>query len=75
MKNPININAFNEDQHQCIGHREGDWIIFHCPLCKDYERRINWKTHEVKVRRGSSNAAHSGSHAPVSTDDGMFSAN
>lgn len=63
------------DTHQCLSHREGDWIIFHCPLCKDYERRVNWKTREVKVRRGSSNAVHAGSHAPVDGSGGNFSEN
>ncbi|MCB0522176.1 MAG: hypothetical protein H6577_14030 [Lewinellaceae bacterium] len=69
------FDIFNQEQHQCLSHREGDWIIFHCPICKDYERRINWKTREVKVRRGSSTAAHAGSHAPVSSDVENFSIN
>lgn len=75
MENQQSFELFNEEQHQCIGHREGDWIIFHCPLCKDYERRINWKTREVKVRKGDSNITHAGSHGPVASDDSVFSRN
>lgn len=70
-----NLNDQNGDQHQTIGHRDGDWIIFTCPICRDYERRINWKTHKVMVKKGNSTASHAGSHAPVRTDVGTFSVN
>ncbi|MBI5917254.1 MAG: hypothetical protein HY842_17935 [Bacteroidetes bacterium] len=68
-------HPFRENRHQCIGHREGDWIIFVCPICKDYERRINCKTKEMMVKRGMSNATHVGSHAPVALNARLFSAN
>lgn len=74
MKSP-SFDAFNEEQHPCIGHQEGDWIIFTCPLCLDYERRINWKTSEIKVRKGDSTANHFGSHAPLKTTVQTFSPN
>jgi hypothetical protein len=74
MKNPM-FKPAQQEVHHCISHQEGEWIIFHCPVCKDYERRVNWRTKEVKVRRGSSTAAHDGSHAQVPGDFGNFCAN
>lgn len=32
--------------HTCESRREGDWIIFTCPNCPEYESRINFKTEE-----------------------------
>lgn len=64
-----------EVEHHCIGHKEGNWIIFTCPVCRDYQRRINCVTKEVIVRKGSSNAVHVGSHAPVMTSVGNFCEN
>jgi hypothetical protein len=62
-------------EHQCIGHQEGDWIIFHCPVCRQYERRVNRVTKEVRVRKGNIEAVHVGSHQRVSTNPGLFSFN
>ncbi|MCF8244654.1 MAG: hypothetical protein K9J37_09480 [Saprospiraceae bacterium] len=62
-------------EHHCIGHKEGDWIIFICPVCKDYQRQINCVTKQVTVRQGNSNAVHIGSHAPVITTMDNFSIN
>ena len=47
-------------EHECTSHREGDWVIFRCPLCPGYERRFNWVTGEMQVDRGGSTALHSG---------------
>lgn len=74
MQKPI-FDAFNEGQHPCIGHREGDWIIFTCPICKGYERRVNWKTQEVRVRKYGSGFSHFGSSAPVVADQVLKSVN
>ncbi|RMG27422.1 MAG: hypothetical protein D6730_07250 [Bacteroidetes bacterium] len=49
--------------HACEAHRSGDWIVFRCAECPDYERRINWRTGEVKVRN-SSEVLHSGTYLP-----------
>lgn len=66
MSKPI-IEILNEDQHVCIGQRQGDWIVFICPICKGYERRVNWDTGEVKVKRGNSKFNHTGSFAPMTS--------
>lgn len=63
MEQPI-INAFEQNQHTCISHKEGDLIIYTCPQCKNYRRTVNWKTGQTIVE-GSSNAIHVGSHAPM----------
>lgn len=68
-------NHQQEKEHQCIGHKEGDWIIFTCPVCKDYQRQINCVTKQVTVRKGNSNAIHVGSHAPVITNLSCFGEN
>lgn len=34
--------------HHCTSHREGEWIIWRCPLCSGYERRFNWKTGQMQ---------------------------
>ncbi|MCB0576138.1 MAG: hypothetical protein KDC61_16405, partial [Saprospiraceae bacterium] len=41
-------------------HRDGEWIIWRCPQCEGYERRLNWNTGEMSVRRGDSTAQHTG---------------
>ena len=41
--------------------RQGDWIIWRCARCNGYERKYNWKTGEMRVRRGGSDAQHTGS--------------
>ena len=52
-------------QHECEANQEGDWIVFRCPICKDYERRINWRTGEMKAKNKSSFISHSGQHCPT----------
>lgn len=51
MNLKLEIND-GELRHNCQGHQEGDWLVFTCSLCKDYERRINYKTGEMKTRAG-----------------------
>lgn len=51
-------------QHKCTSDREGDWIVFRCPKCPDYERRLNWRTGEMKVRAGKGNIQHTGFYLP-----------
>jgi len=74
MENPT-FSDSDLVRHATIGHREGDYIIFTCPLCKDYERRINWKTGKVTVKKGNNNILHYGSAAPVSVDSKAMSSN
>ena len=52
------------NHHQCDSVVEGDWVVFRCPICKNYERRINMLTGETKAQNISSVISHSGRHFP-----------
>jgi len=58
----FSFNNSEHDQHECDSYIEGDWVVFRCPICKDYERRINAVTGEMKVKNGSSTVRHLGFH-------------
>ncbi len=51
--NPLNI----AEKHSCQSRLEGDWIIWTCPKCEGYERRLNWRTGEMKGKRSPAHAA------------------
>jgi hypothetical protein len=53
------------EHHECESSIEGDWIVFRCPLCKDYERRIHQVTSEMKVKNISAWISHSGRHVSL----------
>lgn len=52
------------EEHKTESYREGEWIIFRCPICTDYERRINWKTGKMKVVGSKAHIRHSGKYYP-----------
>lgn len=56
----LTFKGMPSDVHHCTSHREGDWMIWRCPHCADYERRMNWQTGEMHIRRGQSTAQHTG---------------
>ncbi len=60
MMNTINFKGPSSDIHHCTSHQEGDWMVWRCPHCSDYERRMNWQTGEMKISRGKSTAQHGG---------------
>ena len=72
----INI-PFSPDttNHVCTSQRTGDWIVFRCHQCEDYERRINWRTGEMKVQDTNPDVAHFGSHFPEEYKDAFTSTN
>lgn len=51
--------------HNCDSYRNGDWIIFYCNKCKDYERRINWKTGKMIVKNDNFDILHIGLYVPT----------
>jgi hypothetical protein len=59
--------SLDTEDHECEAHREGDWIVFRCPDCLDYERRFNWRTGEMKVKNASFYINHRGEHVPSET--------
>lgn len=54
------FDGLPQNVHPCTSHREGDWIIWRCAQCAGYERRLNWSTGEMRVKRGGSEARHAG---------------
>lgn len=64
-----------DDLHQCKSKMEGDWILFDCSACS-YQRKINWKTREMKVQEGEDPfIRHSGSHAPSVFQNDLYNPN
>ena len=54
----------NESKHSCSSRQRGDWLYFKCPLC-DYQRKMNWKTGEMKTIGGKEGVLHSGFNIPI----------
>jgi hypothetical protein len=50
--------------HECEAYRDGNWIIFRCPHCYDYERRLNWRTGEMNSRHSRAEVHHTGKYFP-----------
>lgn len=66
----MNINFTREDTptvgHLCTAHREGEWIVYTCPHCPTYERRIHLPTGHMLVQGGSNpHIQHQGSFSAV----------
>ena len=67
------FNNSGESRHKCYSEKEGDWIVFKCPVCSDYERRIHSKTGEMKSKYNSDNRyRHSGTFVPIGLDADMY---
>lgn len=56
----IEFQNLSNESHHCTTHREGDWIVWRCPFCHNYERRLNIKTNQMTVR-GKTDYQHVGS--------------
>lgn len=54
-------NSNDTEQHECESYRDGEWIVFFCPLCRDYERRINQRTGKMEVKNSKEEINHFGS--------------
>ena len=65
MKFEFESDSENENIHNCECSREGDWLVFTCPECPDYERRMNWKTGEMHLKGGDEMILHRGSFIPA----------
>lgn len=49
----INFRINDElPRHPCTARREGDWIIFTCPQCDGYERRLNIRSGKISLSPG-----------------------
>ncbi|MBD3287448.1 hypothetical protein GF337_01480 [candidate division KSB1 bacterium] len=63
------------ETHKCTSIRTGEWIVYHCPKCPDYERRINWRTGKMKTRNIRANINHTGAHVSMEYLDAMKNVN
>ncbi|MBK6621531.1 MAG: hypothetical protein IPG32_11880 [Saprospirales bacterium] len=67
------IQIIHEDRdremHKCESKREGDWIVFTCPICLEYESRLNFKTKE-RISRPVNDPSifHNGTFVPPGLD-------
>jgi len=68
-------NFSGAEQHECESYRDGDWIIFRCPVCKEYERRLNWRTGKMSVQNGSKDINHTGYYYPHDLKDVLLNPN
>ncbi len=61
----INFGAPQKgEHHSCESIREGDWIIFRCHQCPDYERRFNQITGKMKSKGTKPDVWHSSNYSP-----------
>ena len=66
MNIDFEIDGHPQSMHTCEGKREGDWIVFTCPHCPEYENRINFRTKERKGRPAADpDVLHNGTFVPT----------
>lgn len=64
------------ERHECESFRDGEWLVFHCPRCPMYERRIHERTGQMVVRQADDvSIRHYGVHRPKRVDHHFFSVN
>ena len=42
-------------KHECKAEVQGDWVVFRCPHCPDFERKIHRQTGEMLTQRDPNN--------------------
>lgn len=61
MKNDtIEFSGIPAGSHRCTSEINGDWVVFRCPHCPHYERRISLKTNTLIIK-GKNEFTHYGS--------------
>ena len=49
--------------HNCVSRKEGEWIIFHCPICKcDVRKQSTSGDQQQNLFTGDINIMHQGIH-------------
>ncbi|MBK6931288.1 MAG: hypothetical protein IPH12_10645 [Saprospirales bacterium] len=57
-------------KHTCTARRDGVWVVFSCPLCPGFERRMNIQTGVMRVKPGAHpQVLHQGSFTPVGLEN------
>lgn len=65
-----------KEYHTCESRREGDWIIFTCSHCPEYENRINFKTEQrISHPTANTNVFHQGVFVPVGIENFEYEPN
>jgi hypothetical protein len=54
-----------EAAHECEARVEDEWVVYTCPKCPAYERRINQRTDEMTASGMQLGIQHSGTYAPL----------
>jgi hypothetical protein len=57
--------AATSEDHECSSATEGDWIIFRCRRCPDYERWLNSRTGEMRAWNVKPDVRHFGHQMPI----------
>ncbi len=53
-------------RHDCTTERRGDWVIFRCPDCPDFERRFNYMTGQLSESPSiAPHIQHDGTYFPA----------
>ena len=74
-KMKVSFNNLN-GSHKCYSKKEGEWIVFRCPHCPDFERRIHVDTKEFKSKISPDNMnLHHGFHIPPGLDADLYNNN
>lgn len=72
----LHFSSGSPDSHACESRREGDWIVFTCPQCEEFERRINFETGEQHTTPSANPyILHQGSFMPAGFEADHLGAN
>ena len=75
-KERITLGDNDENKHKCYAERDGDWVVFRCTLCRDFERRINLVTRQMKSTIDPDNInLHTGMYIKPGFDTGLYNPN
>jgi len=62
----MDIKFNSGSKHKCDVKLEGDWLVFTCDKCPEFERRINKVTNEMRSKYNPENPnRHNGNCAPM----------
>jgi len=67
----IEFQNLSEETHHCTSFRDGDWIVWRCPHCQNYERRFNLMTSTMSIK-GKNDFTHTGAFNPVAQTENVI---
>ena len=71
------INFGNpKGKHKCYAERMGEYVVFRCPVCDDFEQKIHLPTGKLTTVMDPDNPhKHYGSHIPAGIDSNLYHPN